>query len=160
MALSATRLAFFDDSSMLDASATVVCHLEVCVLFPVFSLLRLHHSSHRSADRLFLVQEEGGRHAIVLDSTLFHPQGGGQPADTGFIAVSGHPGLKFIVEDVRSKDSGVVRIRSPLFFSLLDEAVRYLCIFSSSLTVFWVWFACHRLLGLTRNFFNDRISNA
>ncbi|CAA6654269.1 unnamed protein product [Spirodela intermedia] len=80
MALRATRLAFFDDPSMLDAPTTVLCHLE----------------------------EEGARHAIILDSTLFHPQGGGQPADTGFIAVSGYPGLKFIVEDVRSKNNGVV----------------------------------------------------
>ena len=26
---------------------------------------------------------EDGRYAVILDKTLFHPQGGGQPGDTG-----------------------------------------------------------------------------
>uniref|UniRef100_A0A453DR60 Alanyl-transfer RNA synthetases family profile domain-containing protein n=1 Tax=Aegilops tauschii subsp. strangulata TaxID=200361 RepID=A0A453DR60_AEGTS len=51
-------------------------------------------------------QEEGGRRAVVLDATVFHPQGGGQPADTGVI-VSASGGARFLVEDVRVKD-GVV----------------------------------------------------
>ncbi|KAM1195217.1 hypothetical protein ACFX13_022250 [Malus domestica] len=37
---------------------------------------------------------------------FFHPQGSGQPADTGVIAVA-DSGIKFIAEDVRSKD-GIV----------------------------------------------------
>ncbi|XP_030551483.1 alanine--tRNA ligase isoform X1 [Rhodamnia argentea] len=49
---------------------------------------------------------DDGRSALVLDSTIFHPQGGGQPADTGFIAV-GDQELKFVVEDVRLRD-GIV----------------------------------------------------
>ncbi|KAJ0593908.1 putative alanine--tRNA ligase [Helianthus annuus] len=28
---------------------------------------------------------DDGRHVLILDSTVFHPQGGGQPSDTGFI---------------------------------------------------------------------------
>jgi hypothetical protein len=44
---------------------------------------------------------------VVLDATVFHPQGGGQPADTGVISAGG---ARFLVEDVRAKD-GVVRIR-------------------------------------------------
>ncbi|KAF0918357.1 hypothetical protein E2562_023522 [Oryza meyeriana var. granulata] len=48
-----------------------------------------------------LVQEEG---AVVLDATIFYPQGGGQPADIGVISAGG---ARFLVEDVRMKD-GVV----------------------------------------------------
>lgn len=71
-----TKLVYFDDMSALRSSAVV---------------LSVH-------------QEEGGRVAVVLDATIFHPQGGGQPADTGAISVGG---AKFLVEDVRTKD-GVV----------------------------------------------------
>ncbi|KAF9605731.1 hypothetical protein IFM89_018127 [Coptis chinensis] len=48
-------------------------------------------------------QGEDGRRALILDSTIFHPQGGGQPYDTGYItnAVSD---FKFLVQDVRLKD--------------------------------------------------------
>lgn len=49
---------------------------------------------------------DDGRHALILDRTVFHPQGGGQPADTGFITLADSD-FKFVVEDVRSKD-GVV----------------------------------------------------
>jgi hypothetical protein len=41
---------------------------------------------------------------VVLDATIFHPQGGGQPADTGVISAAA---WRFLVEDVRVKD-GVV----------------------------------------------------
>lgn len=52
---------------------------------------------------------------MILDATIFYPQGGGQPADTGFIVSTGDDAdgeVRFLVEDVRSKD-GVVR---KLFF--------------------------------------------
>ncbi|KAJ1282869.1 hypothetical protein BS78_03G084500 [Paspalum vaginatum] len=68
-----TRLVYFEDMSALRCSATV----------------------------LSVRQEEGGRVAVVLDATVFHPQGGGQPADTGAITASG---ARFLVEDVRAKD--------------------------------------------------------
>ncbi|KAL6627536.1 hypothetical protein ACP70R_031262 [Stipagrostis hirtigluma subsp. patula] len=70
-----TRLAYFDDMWALRSSATVLS-----------------------------VHQEGGRRAVVLDATVFHPQGGGQPADTGAISAGG---ARFLVEDVRMKD-GVV----------------------------------------------------
>ncbi|CAL4964877.1 unnamed protein product [Urochloa decumbens] len=71
-----TRLVYFDDMWALRSDANV---------------LAVH-------------QEEGGRVAVVLDATVFHPQGGGQPADTGVISAAG---VRFLVEDVRAKD-GVV----------------------------------------------------
>ncbi|GAB4851279.1 hypothetical protein Ancab_030575 [Ancistrocladus abbreviatus] len=51
-------------------------------------------------------QGEDGRCALILDSTIFHPQGGGQPSDTGFITVP-DSSFKFLVQDVRSRD-GIV----------------------------------------------------
>lgn len=46
---------------------------------------------------------DDGRRALILESTIFHPQGGGQPSDTGFIIVADSD-FKFIVQDVRSRD--------------------------------------------------------
>ncbi|KAK1430804.1 hypothetical protein QVD17_13824 [Tagetes erecta] len=51
---------------------------------------------------------DDGRHVLILDSTVFHPQGGGQPSDTGFITdASSSCNFKFLVQDVRSRN-GVV----------------------------------------------------
>ena len=55
---------------------------------------------------------DDGRNALILDRTIFYPQGGGQPADTGFIHVSGSD-LKFVIQDVRSKE-GIVSFRSQI----------------------------------------------
>lgn len=46
---------------------------------------------------------------MILDRTIFYPQGGGQPADTGFLHIGGLDDniIKFVVLDVRSKD-GIV----------------------------------------------------
>jgi Ser-tRNA(Ala) deacylase AlaX len=30
--------------------------------------------------------EKGDQHVLVLDRTILHPQGGGQPSDEGFIS--------------------------------------------------------------------------
>ncbi|XP_065863642.1 uncharacterized protein [Euphorbia lathyris] len=75
--LAATKLEYYDDMWKLQSEAAVIS----------FS------------------KGDDGKHALILDSTIFHPQGGGQPADTGFI--TGDSNFKFIVRDVRSKD-GVV----------------------------------------------------
>ncbi|CAO2821969.1 unnamed protein product [Amaranthus hypochondriacus] len=61
---------------------------------------------HSHATFLYHFQTEDGRQALILDSTIFHPQGGGQPSDTGFIIIPDSP-IKFVVEDVRSKN-GIV----------------------------------------------------
>uniref|UniRef100_A0A1J3ET73 Alanine--tRNA ligase n=1 Tax=Noccaea caerulescens TaxID=107243 RepID=A0A1J3ET73_NOCCA len=55
---------------------------------------------------LSLFKAQYGRTALILESTVFHPQGGGQPSDTGFIVFAGSD-FKFSVQDVRSKD-GIV----------------------------------------------------
>lgn len=71
--LKPTTLKYYDDMWELQSTATII-------------------SSSMGDD---------GRHILVLDSTIFHPQGGGQPADTGSIS---NPDFSFIVQDVRSKD--------------------------------------------------------
>jgi Ser-tRNA(Ala) deacylase AlaX len=48
-----------------------------------------------------------GRIALVLDRTVFYPQGGGQPADAGVISSSSG---KFEVTDVRSIDGAILHL--------------------------------------------------
>jgi Ser-tRNA(Ala) deacylase AlaX len=71
-----TRLVYLDDSYLFDSAATVAA-----------------------------VENVDGNTAVILDQTIFYPQGGGQPADHGSIE-SGS--AVFNVTDVRSAD-GVVR---------------------------------------------------
>ncbi|KAF5200325.1 Alanine--trna ligase [Thalictrum thalictroides] len=70
-----TKLEYFDHMWKLQSKASLLSHLQV----------------------------EDGRHALILDSTIFYPQGGGQPYDTGYISNT-DLNFKFIVEDVRLKD--------------------------------------------------------
>ena len=51
------------------------------------------------------IAQENGKDIIVLDQTIFYPQGGGQPYDQGIIE---GPSGKFLVEEVRFVD-GVVK---------------------------------------------------
>lgn len=51
------------------------------------------------------VAQENGRAVVVLDQTIFYPQGGGQPYDKGVMRSSSG---KFLVEEVRFVD-GVVK---------------------------------------------------
>lgn len=74
-----TKLTYFDDMHILQSTSI---------------LLSLH-------------REEDGRIALILDSTIFHPQGGGQPADSGFISSTNFD-FKFVVRDVRLKDGLVL----------------------------------------------------
>lgn len=55
--------------------------------------------------RVVQVDEIEGRTIVVLDATIFYPQGGGQPYDQGVIE---SPVGKFIVREVRFVD-GIVR---------------------------------------------------
>ncbi len=50
---------------------------------------RLYYASDATEARVKAIrctEEADGRYAVELDQTLFHPQGGGQPADRGLIA--------------------------------------------------------------------------
>ncbi|XP_054821362.1 uncharacterized protein LOC129320155 [Prosopis cineraria] len=78
MDLSPTKLDYYDDMWKLQSAATLLSHFK----------------------------GDDGRNALILDRTIFYPQGGGQPADTGFIRVSGSD-CQFVVQDVRSED-GIV----------------------------------------------------
>lgn len=51
-----------------------------------------------TADDEARATEDAGRTTVVLDQTIFYPQGGGQPYDKGIIE---SPSGKFIVEEVR-----------------------------------------------------------
>lgn len=55
--------------------------------------------------RVVAVQNEEGREVVILDATIFYPQGGGQPYDQGGIE---SPSGKFLVEEVRFVD-GIVK---------------------------------------------------
>ncbi|XP_042518590.1 alanine--tRNA ligase [Macadamia integrifolia] len=73
--IKATKLTYFDDMWKLQSKASLIS----------------------------CIQGEDGRRALILDSTIFHPQGGGQPSDTGFITLAASDS-KFIVQDTRLKD--------------------------------------------------------
>lgn len=51
------------------------------------------------------VKDEDGKTVVILDQTIFYPQGGGQPYDTGTIS---NGSKKFMVEEVRFVD-GIVK---------------------------------------------------
>ncbi len=55
------------------------------------------------ANLLSCSAEPDGRYAVALDRTLFHPQGGGQPADAGWID-------EIPVETVIARDDDVLHI--------------------------------------------------
>ena len=57
--------------------------------------------------RVIAVARENEKDAVALDATVFYPQGGGQPYDTGMIE---SPAGKLIVEEVRFADGAVRHI--------------------------------------------------
>ncbi|KAF3456210.1 hypothetical protein FNV43_RR00860 [Rhamnella rubrinervis] len=78
MDVNPTKLDYFEDMWKLQSKATILSYFK----------------------------GDDGRHALILDRTVFYPQGGGQPADTGLITIVDSD-FKFVVQDVRSMD-GVV----------------------------------------------------
>jgi Ser-tRNA(Ala) deacylase AlaX len=52
---------------------------------------------------------EGAYSAIVLDRSIFHPQGGGQPNDEGFIKHRDHD-FKFIISNLVIKSDVILHI--------------------------------------------------
>jgi Predicted metal-dependent hydrolases related to alanyl-tRNA synthetase HxxxH domain len=69
---------------------------------------RLYYTNDDTEGRATIINctpEPDGRYALELDCTLFHPQGGGQPADSGWIG-------NVAVESVVSRDDRVLHIVS------------------------------------------------
>lgn len=60
---------------------------------------------HATAHVLEIRTLEDGRTAIICDQTIFYPQGGGQPFDTGIIQSQQ---AKFLVKDTRMDKDGIV----------------------------------------------------
>lgn len=54
------------------------------------------------------VTQADGKDVVVLDQTVFYPQGGGQPYDTGVIESAA--GVSFLVDEVRFADGDVRHI--------------------------------------------------
>ena len=71
-----TRLIYFDDSYLFESKATI----------------------------LEMRDREEGMKSIILDKTIFYPQGGGQPYDTGIVSGDG---VEFDVQETRFED-GIV----------------------------------------------------
>ncbi|MBI2484637.1 hypothetical protein HYW18_00560 [Candidatus Uhrbacteria bacterium] len=69
-------------------------------------LLYLEHSDVlENTAKVVSVEKDGERDVIVLEATIFYPQGGGQPYDQGVMQSNG---ATFLVEEVRFVD-GIVR---------------------------------------------------
>jgi hypothetical protein len=84
-------------------------HSAICASVPLIVVITLFYSVFFLYTLfLCLIFEKGddGRNVLILDRTIFYPQGGGQPADTGFIHFTDF-NVKFVVHDVRSRD-GIV----------------------------------------------------
>jgi Ser-tRNA(Ala) deacylase AlaX len=45
---------------------------------------------------------------VILDKTIFHPQGGGQPNDKGTMA--SETGVKFVISEAKHKDDAILHI--------------------------------------------------
>lgn len=71
-----------------------------------------------SAEVLRVVKEKGSRYYLVLDRSLFHPLGGGQPSDSGWLI----DGLKFEVKKVLESE-GVLVFYGKLLEGELREGV-------------------------------------
>lgn len=73
---------------------------------PSTKLLYLDDSQLKETTaKVIRVGESGKQHSLVLNQTIFYPQGGGQPADRGIIHTDGG---KFIVNHVALEDKVVV----------------------------------------------------
>lgn len=60
------------------------------------------------ASRLLFKQADPDAHVVITSETIFHPQGGGQPSDTGTITSAS--GTSFSVSAVRKDDAEVLHL--------------------------------------------------
>lgn len=74
--------------------------------------------------KILQIAQENGKKIVILDQTIFYPQGGGQPYDKGIIE---GPSGKFLVEEVRFADGIVKHIGSFVFGNFqVDENIKCL----------------------------------
>ena len=66
------------------------------------------HSAALSGEARIVDIRRGEVSIVRLDQTLFHPRGGGQPADRGALILSAGAGVAVPVIDVRNADDGAV----------------------------------------------------
>lgn len=68
-------------------------------------LIYLEHMDQYTCEtKILAVLSEEGRAVVLLDQTVFYPQGGGQPYDTG--TITGKDGSVFLVAEVRHFETG------------------------------------------------------
>ncbi|KAK3276252.1 hypothetical protein CYMTET_15662, partial [Cymbomonas tetramitiformis] len=83
------------------------CSEQADVNFPPTKPVYFQDTHCFTAEAKFLGQlQEEGKLAVIVDESIFYPQGGGQPADHGVLVSSS--GVTFKVEDVRS-NQGVIQ---------------------------------------------------
>ena len=92
------------------AAAPTTCSEDVFGALPATVALYQTDTRLLTSNATVLAVEplDGGQGwAVVLDQTIFHPQGGGQPADVG--TLEGETGAPFAVSMVKKGPTGVVR---------------------------------------------------
>lgn len=80
-------------------------------------------SQHTSGARVVSITASDEKQIAVLDQTIFYPQGGGQPYDTGYITTSD---ARFVVQEVRFVD-GVVNHIGHFEFGSIEEGHEVVC---------------------------------
>ena len=67
-------------------------------------------SSQAQVQEIISPSEDKDSYIVILNRTIFHPQGGGQPADIGTI-IGEESGVEYVVEDVQNdaERAGVIR---------------------------------------------------
>eukprot|EP01102_Stenamoeba_stenopodia_P005023 TRINITY_DN15524_c0_g1_i1.p1 TRINITY_DN15524_c0_g1~~TRINITY_DN15524_c0_g1_i1.p1 ORF type:complete len:288 (+),score=64.36 TRINITY_DN15524_c0_g1_i1:50-865(+) len=103
--MAATRLLFLEDTYLFKVTGARV--LSVLSVAATTQPTSSSSSSSPVSTSAPTSVETKKKHVILLDKTIFHPQGGGQPFDTGFILGKDN---RFAVTEVRQKGDEVQHI--------------------------------------------------
>lgn len=91
------------------------------------NLLYLEHMQQYTCEaQVVSVLTVDGATSVVLDKTVFYPQGGGQPCDTGRITSTNS--AVFVVSDVRKDLEGVVQHTGTFEDAAFAEGARVMCV--------------------------------